>query len=222
MYKVSITDNQGLIICLAFALAFGVVTALVYAWKNRYSKSMFISLMVLPIAITAVLTLINGNLGGGVGVGIAIAGAFGLLRFRSVPGTAQDITYVFISLVAGVAASTGEIGYGAIAVGSTLVIMIAFKFIPLKKTKSNFRTVKITMPESLDYSDAFDDVFKKYASQCDLVKSKTTNMGSTFELTYELVLKNAAEEKVFLDELRIRNGNLPISCSSLSAKEELL
>lgn len=222
MYKVDVTNNAGLIICLAFALLFGIVTAAVYAIKSRYSRNMFVALMVLPVAIAAVLTLINGNLGGGVGVGIAIAGAFGLLRFRSAPGTALDITYVFVALVSGVTAATGEIGYGMIAVGSALVILLIFKFIPLKKAKSNYRTVRLTVPESLNYFEAFDDVLRKYSSTYELVKSKTTNMGSTFELTYELMLRQGINEKEFIDELRVRNGNLPVICSTVSVKDDML
>ena len=120
MFSLDTNTTSGILFSMLFALAFGIATAVVYAIKNRYSRNMFISLIVLPTAIAAVLKLINTNLSGEVGVGIAIAGAFSLLRFRSVPGTALDITYVFIALVSGVTAATGQIGYGAVAVGITL------------------------------------------------------------------------------------------------------
>lgn len=221
MFKLDVGEMPGLLLSLAFALLFGTVTAIVYAFKNRYSRHMIVALVVLPIVICAVLTLVNGNVGG-VGIGIAIAGAFGLLRFRSAPGTAMDITYVFIALASGVTAATGEVGYGAIAVGGSLAVIAVFKFIPLKKGNSSFRSLRLTVPESLNYTEAFDEVLHKYSSSYELIKAKTTNMGSTFELTFELTLKAGANEKEFIDEIRVRNGNLPVSCSTLSAKEENL
>ncbi len=222
MFSLDTTTTEGILYSMAFALLFGAVTAVVYAVKNRYSRNMFISLIVLPVAIGAVLTLINNNLSGGVGVGIAIAGAFSLLRFRSVPGTALDITYVFIALVSGVTAATGQVAYGGIAVGATLLILLIFKFIPDKKRKSNMRSLRLTVPESLNYAEAFEEVLKQYALSYELVKVKTTNMGSTFELIYDIMLKNGADEKQFIDDLRVRNGNLPISCSVLVGSNEQL
>lgn len=222
MFKLDVGGTPGLLLSLAFALLFGIVTAIVYAFKNRYSRHMLVALVVLPVVICAVLTLVNGNISGGVGVGIAIAGAFGLLRFRSAPGTAMDIAYVFIALASGVTAATGEVSYGAIAVGGSLAVILAFKFIPLKTGKSNFRSLRLTVPESLNYTEAFDEVLRKYSSSYELIKAKTTNMGSTFELTYDLTLRAGANEKEFIDEIRVRNGNLPVSCSTLSSKEENL
>ena len=222
MFSLDTNTTSGILFSMLFALAFGIATAVVYAIKNRYSRNMFISLIVLPTAIAAVLKLINTNLSGGVGVGIAIAGAFSLLRFRSVPGTALDITYVFIALVSGVTAATGQIGYGAVAVGITLAVLLIFKFLPLGKRSTPRRSLRITVPESLNYTEAFEEVLAKYASCSELVKVKTTNMGSTFELHYELTLKNTADEKSLIDDVRVRNGNLPVSCSVLSPNNEQL
>ena len=78
------------------------------------------------------------------------------------------------------------------------------------------------MPESLNYAEAFEEVLKQYALSYELVKVKTTNMGSTFELIYDIMLKNGADEKQFIDDLRVRNGNLPISCSVLVGSNEQL
>ena len=222
MFSLDTNTTSGILFSMLFALAFGIATAVVYAIKNRYSRNMVISLIVLPTAIAAVLKLINTNLSGGVGVGIAIAGAFSLLRFRSVPGTALDITYVFIALVSGVTAATGQIGYGAVAVGITLAVLLIFKFVPLGKRSTPRRSLRITVPESLNYTEAFEEVLAKYASCSELVKVKTTNMGSTFELHYELTLKNTADEKSLIDDVRVRNGNLPVSCSVLSPNNEQL
>ena len=207
MFSLDTNTTSGILFSMLFALAFGIATAVVYAIKNRYSRNMFISLIVLPTAIAAVLKLINTNLSGGVGVGIAIA---------------LDITYVFIALVSGVTAATGQIGYGAVAVGITLAVLLIFKFVPLGKRSTPRRSLRITVPESLNYTEAFEEVLAKYASCSELVKVKTTNMGSTFELHYELTLKNTADEKSLIDDVRVRNGNLPVSCSVLSPNNEQL
>lgn len=221
MFGINVSTTQGLLLSLAIALGFGIVTAIAYAVKNTYSKNMLVALIVLPVMITAVLTLINGNLNGGVGVGIAVAGAFGLLRFRSAPGTARDITFILISVASGLACANGAIGYGIIAVGAVLVIMTVFKFIPLGSNNTPMRKLKITVPENLDFSGYFDEVLKKYSLSFDLVNVKSTNMGSTFDLTYELTLRRGVNEKEFLDKIREINGNLPITCSKLIDKETL-
>lgn len=56
----------------------------------------------------------------------------------------------------------------------------------------------------------------------ELVRVKTTNMGSLYELRYHIVLNGTNIEKSFLDELRCRNGNLNISIGRVSTKSEEL
>ena len=75
------------------------------------------------------------------------------------------------------------------------------------------KVLKITIPEDLDYCELFDDIFQKYTSRYENISVKTTNMGSLFRLTYNLVLNGNEAEKELIDKLRCRNGNLEISIS---------
>lgn len=201
------------LLCVGAALIIGMFIALVYTYKSRYTKSFVVTLAILPSVVCMIIIMVNGSLG----VGVAVAGAFSLVRFRSIPGTAKEIGAIFIAMGIGLATGMGYIGYAflfAIIVNSVILIYTASS---IGEGKSNQRTMRITIPEDLDYTGVFDDLFSEYTSNCDLLSVKTSNMGSLFKLTYDLVLSNAAQEKDFIDELRCRNGNLEIVMAKQSS-----
>lgn len=201
------------LICVFSALAFGFILTLAYLYKSSHcSKSFLVTLTVLPSVVAVIIMMVNGNLG----AGIAVAGAFSLIRFRSVPGTAKEIVAVFIAMGIGFITGMGYIAYAAIFT----VIMSLFLFLSelffskgSKKTALS-RVMRVTIPENLDYTNVFDDLFEKYTDAHELTIVKSVNMGSMFKLTYNLVLKNAAEEKELIDKIRCRNGNLEIMISN--------
>lgn len=199
------------IIILVSSLFVGLVLAFAYMYKNKYTKSFVTTLALLPAVVSMVILMVNGN----IGAGVAVAGAFSLVRFRSVPGSAKEIGTIFIAMAAGLALGMGYVAYAAlfsIILGIVFVLYNTYGFKD-KKNKLLDKTMTITIPEDLDYSGIFDDLFEKYTTSCELVKVKSTNMGSMFKLTYNLSLKNVSVEKNFIDELRCRNGNLEIVSS---------
>lgn len=195
--------------CSLASLTLGLIVALAYMVKSNYTKNFIITLTLLPVIVQVVIMMVNGN----IGTGVAVLGAFSLIRFRSVPGNSKDIMSIFLAMAIGLA--TG-MGYIAFAIEFCLIACLVF--IVLKASKigeaknQKERHLKITIPEDLDYTGVFDDIFKKYFSKITLEKVKTTNLGSMFELKYYGLLKNAGQEKQLIDELRCRNGNLPIIC----------
>lgn len=193
-------------LCVGTALIIGMFIALVYTYKTSYTKSFVVTLATLPSVVCMIILMVNGSLG----VGVAVAGAFSLVRFRSIPGTAKEIGAIFIAMGTGLAAGMGYIGYAflfAIIVNSMILIYTAST---IGDGKRNQRTMRITIPEDLDYTDVFDDLFHSYTSESQLLSVKTSSMGSLFKLTYDLMLTNAEKEKEFIDQLRCRNGNLEI------------
>lgn len=201
-----VSTNEFILYTL-ISLALGAVIAVVFSYKNKVSKGFSVTLAMLPAIVQVVIMLVNGN----IGTGVAVMGAFNLVRFRSVPGSARDICSIFLAMAVGLAMGTG---YAIIAVVFTAilcVVNIIYSLIPIGE-KSGEKQLIITIPESLDYTDVFSDLFEKYTSSCELVNVKTTNMGSLFKLTYKIVLKKGAGEKAMIDEIRCRNGNLEISC----------
>ena len=206
------------LICLIAALALGFMIAFTYMKSGAYSKSFVISLFLLPALVQVVIMMVNGNLG----TGIAVVGAFSLVRFRSVPGSSKEICFIFFSMAVGLATGTGYIGYSFM-----MTAIICFVFWILSRTSFGERnraekTLKVTIPENLDYTEIFDDIFDKYTKNVSLERVKTTNLGSMYELLYNIVLKDTAQEKAFIDEIRCRNGNLTIICSRQETlKEEL-
>lgn len=204
-------DMTYFFICMILAVGFGMLQAFVYTIKNRYTKSFVATLVLLPVAVCMIVLLVNNNLG----VAVAVAGAFTLVRFRSVPGTGKEITAIFISMVTGVTLAswqTYNIEYAAFftIIGSGLLLLLNTTNLFAKSNKKEL-ILKITIPEMLNYTSVFDDLFKKYTTSCEKLAVKSVNMGSMFKVTYRIVLKDMSLEKEFIDELRLRNGNLEIS-----------
>lgn len=196
---------------LAVTLALGLLMAGIYRIKSTYSQSFVLTLILLPATVAVVIMMVNGN----IGAGVAVAGAFSLVRFRSAPGSAKEIVTIFLSMGTGLIAG---MGYLAFAVLFTVIMCAAFLLCNLLISKkphraSPERTLKITVPEDLSYTDAFSDVFAEYTSACTLQRVKTVNMGSMFRLTYAITVKSGISEKDFIDRLRTRNGNLEIMLS---------
>lgn len=206
-----------LLICFAAAMVLGVLTALVFSYKSRHSASFTLTLALLPMTVAVVIFLVNGN----IGAGVAVAGAFALVRFRSVPGTAREIAAIFTAMALGLALGMGYIGIAVIffvcAAAFTLVLTAINFGAPSKFEKH----MKITIPENFDYNGLFDDVFEKYNVKANLEKVRTTNMGTLFELTYEAVFPDGNVPKEFMDELRARNGNLNIVIGDFNDRESL-
>ena len=204
------------LLCLLIAGLCGLITALAVSAKNTISRSFFLSLVVLPVIVSTVVLMVNGN----VGTGIAVAGAFSLVRFRSAAGKAKDISSIFLVMTAGLACSAG---YLAIALLFTLIasaLILLFSHIPMRCDR--FLDLHITVPESLHFADAFDDLFTQYTRQWKLVRVKTSNMGSLYKLDYKIEMKEFSTVQSFLDALRCRNGNLEIALlESIQEGEEL-
>jgi len=197
---------------IGVSLIMGIIISMFAYYKGRSSKSFYVANAILPAAVAMVIMLVNGN----IGVGVAVAGAFGLVRFRSAQGSAREIAVIFISMAIGLAMGVGYVAYGSIFGIIAGLALILFGKIKIWDKKTNDEKVlKITIPENIDYQTVFDDIFEKYTKNYTLVKSKTTNMGSLFILTYEIALKDKNSEKKFVDELRCRNGNLEIQVSRL-------
>ena len=196
------------LICAVCALVLGLIISAVYMLTNeRYTKDYVITLVVLPVLVMTVIMMVNGN----VGTGIATMGAFSLVRFRSIPGTAKEIAIIFFSMAAGLSCGLGYIGYASlitILLSFVLLIMHALSFGEQKKVT---KVLKITIPEDLNYQDIFNDIFEKYTVNSTVTGVKTTNLGSLFIITYNVQLKAGINEKEFIDEIRCRNGNLTVS-----------
>ena len=205
------------LICTAVSLVLGILTALVYMFRNRCSQSFAITLAMLPAIVQVVIMLVNGN----IGAGVAVAGAFSLVRFRSAPGTAKEIGAIFLAMAIGLATGMGYVTLAAVFFVIIGAFMLLLNLVKFGDGDAAERTLKITIPENLDYDGIFDDLFAQYTEKAALEKVKTSNMGTLYELQYSIVLKGKEIPKAFIDELRTRNGNLNITCSKSSEKETL-
>ena len=202
--------------CLAAAGLCGLVASLMTDKTGEASKGFLISLVVLPMVVCTVILMVNGS----VGTGIAVAGAFSLIRFRSVAGKAKDISAIFLVMTAGLASAAG---YVVIALLFTVLVSAVILVLShLSFGQKDAFELHITVPETLQFAGAFDDLFAKYTNSHRLVKTRTTNMGSLYKLSYDIELKDPTASQAFMDELRCRNGNLEILiCEKMEGSDSL-
>ncbi len=197
------------LLCVGVSLLCGILLALCYSHRTRHTPSFLATLGMLPAVVCVVIMMVNGN----VGAGVAVAGAFSLVRFRSVPGTAKEITMLFLAMGAGLICGMGYLAYGLLFTLILSGVSLIWAYLCPKKRNARYKTLNITIPEDLNVSQVFDDVLAQYTTAWELVRIKTTNMGALFRLTYDLTMKPGIQEKDMLDALRCRNGNLEITLS---------
>ena len=211
---------SGFFICTVTALFLGLLISVVFMYNNRSSKGFVITLSLMPAIVSVVIMMVSGSLG----ASVAVAGAFSLTRFRSAPGTAKEICAIFLVMAVGLACGRGYVAFASMFTLIMCSADIAFTKIngALYDAHETGKTLRVTVPEDLEYDAMFEDIFEKYTDEAELVRVKTTNLGSLVALTYSIRLKARGTEKKLIDALRTRNGNLEISISRpASIAEEL-
>lgn len=206
------------IICTLVSLFLGFIVALTYKKEGAYSDNFLLSLIVLPTLVQMVIMMVNGNLG----TSVAVLGTFGLVRFRSVPGTSKDICFIFLAMAIGLATGMGYVGFAVVTAIVTCFVILFVNKTNFLKDSDKKRDLRITIPEELDYTTVFDDIFEVYTKSPVLNRVKTTHLGSMYELKYTVELKDRKKEKEMLDEIRCRNGNLTIICGRAQTMNEQL
>ena len=199
-----------LLLGIAVAALLGFLISLVYMKTNsesNQSRSFSLTLVFLPVVITVIILMVGSN----IARAFSLAGAFSIVRFRSAPGNPKDITYVLFTMAIGLSCGMGFLAYGVIIAVSLCVIMFILELVKFGTPKATHKILKITIPEDLDFQNAFDGILKKYTSAFELTKIKTTNLGSLYELTFSIAAKAGINEKMFIDDLRCRNGNMNIT-----------
>ena len=213
----SLTLQQA-IVCTITSIILGFIISKVYMMQDKPSKKFAVSLVILPVLVQTVIMLVNGNLG----AGVAVLGTFSLVRFRSLPGSSKEICSIFFAMAVGLATGMGYITFAVLITIIINLLLLILAQVNYGAAKIEEKELKIVIAESLDYTDVFDDIFEKYLNKVSLERVKTTNMGSMYELKYNVILKDEAKEKEMIDALRCRNGNLTIMCSRAQlGKEEL-
>ena len=212
LFDTTLTDTISpgdFLLCIGVSLLLGLLLCVMTGWRSRSSRSLTITLVLLPAVVCVVIMMVNGN----VGTGVAVAGAFSLVRFRSAPGTAREISDIFLAMGTGLIAGMGYLAYAALFVlilGAATMLCTAVS-LRSRNQSPVCRTLHITIPEDLDYIGVFEPVLAQFTQQYSLTQVKTANMGSLFKLTYDVTMKDAALEKKLIDQLRLRNGNLEIA-----------
>ena len=205
------------LICLGAAMLLGVLNAMVFTYKTRHSAGFALTLALLPMSVAVIIMLVNGN----VGTGVAVAGAFALVRFRSAPGSAREIAAIFIAMGMGLALGMGYVTVAVIFFVCSAVMVLGLSSIQFGGRGEREKLLRITIPENYDYNGLFDDLLAQYTNAWRLSRVRTTNMGTMYELSYEIELKESIAPKEFMDELRTRNGNLTIVIGDIADKDVL-
>ena len=212
--KLNITSA---LICILSSVILGLIISIVHMKTSKYSKNYIITLAIIPLLVSTIMIMVNGNLG----TGVAIAGAFSLVRFRSMPGNSKEIISVFFAMTIGIAIGMGQVFFALLITLVTSLMIILFHLTKFASDKNKYKTLDIVVPETLDYDNLFNDILKKYTHKYELIRIKTTNLGSLYELRYDITIKNEINEKELIDELRVRNGNLKV-CIHKAKEEDIL
>lgn len=210
--EISVSDA---LICIVASIVLGIIISLVHKFTTKTTSNFLITLGILPLLISVVIFLINGNLG----TSLAVAGAFSLIRFRSMPGNSKEILSVFWAMAIGLAIGMGYIFYGSLITIVVAIFAILYSKIMNGKSEKNNKKLKIVIPENLDYEEVFSDLLEKYTNKYEIQKVKTTNMGSMYEINYLVNLKEKIDVKKFMDEIRTRNGNMLVMLERAEVSE---
>lgn len=209
-------DAVSFLICTGTSLILGALIALAHCFRNRSTPGFLITLALIPLISQTVIHMVNGS----IGAGIAVAGAFSLIRFRSIPGTAREICSIFLAMTVGICTGMGYVGIAVLVCIIVLLVSMLYTYLWASNAGATEKTLKITIPENLDYEGVFDDLFQEYTVKHELMQVKTVHMGALFQLEYQIRLRNTVSEKQFIDALRCRNGNLEINCSRTERSRE--
>ena len=205
------------LLCIVTAAALGLLLALAFRVKSSMSQGYAMAMTVLPAAVAVVIMLVNGN----IGTGLVTAGVFAMVRFRSMPGTAREIAALFLCVPIGLACGMGYIGIAAILTVLEILIVLAMTLTGFCSRPAGKRTMKVTLPEHLDYNTALNEVFEQFRVQAKLMSVRTNNMGTLFEVTYELDFPDGTVPKAFVDEIRVRNSNLAVIINAPGDRDTL-
>ena len=215
---VSSVSASSFLLCSVVSIVLGLVIAGVYMFRHRYSKNFVVTLALLPLIVQMVITLVNGNLG----AGIAVMGVFNLVRFRSIPGSAKDIGSVFFAMAIGLATGMGFIALAVLFTFIVGVVNVVYVLSPFGRPQQPEKVLRVTVPEDLEFDGMFDAVLARYTAEHELTEVCTTNMGSLYQLEYQVRLAQLGIEKRLMDEVRCLNGNLKVSLSNAQVSKEVL
>lgn len=217
--KENVPTLTAYLLCFGAAILLGLLIAFAFTFRaNKKNGSFAFALALLPFAVGAVIMIVNNQ----IGMAVAVAGAFSLVRFRSAPGSAKEIAAVFVAMAVGLACGAGLVGLAVIFAVVSSILAVVYTLVRLGETRRETKELKVLIPENLDYTDIFEDIFAEFTAEATLVHVKTSNMGSLYKLTYDVVMKPGASEKKMLDEIRCRNGNLDVSFGRHAEEAEAL
>ncbi len=211
-------DLQAAALALLAGLLLGLVISVVYHITTDEPGRFVIVIAVMPLLVTAVIMIVNGNLG----TSVAVLGAFGLVRFRSATGTAWEIIFLFFAMSVGLAVGMGFISLAVILTLLVGIVLLVLSRAGYGRGVSRQRDLKITIPEDLDYPGIFDDLFQRYTKSAEFRRVKTTNLGTMYELCYRVTLRKPEEEKELIDQIRCRNGNLTVMLGLVEREKNML
>lgn len=196
-----------LIICASILCGIGISATYLYFRKKEYMiNDMGIVMVVVPVAAAVVIMIVGRNIAAGLGM----SGIFVLVRFRSGPIESKDLSYLFAAICAGVLNGCGYVVYGVLFTILITALIIVLEFAGWGRNAGNPMLLKIWIPESLNFQNTFDPVLKKYSDDFCLLMVRTTDFGSNCELRYRIILKDSANQKKLLDDIRTRNGNMNV------------
>ena len=198
------------ILTIAISFMLGLIITWVYRQTYKgdyYSQAFAHTLIIVGVVIAMIIVAIGSN----IARAFSLAGALSIIRFRSAISDPKDIAFIFFVMGAGLAVGAGLYIPAIIFVLILSGLIYLISYLNYGHVKGLQKTLKITVPENLNYEGLFDDVLKQYLLEYRLISVKTTNLGTMFELVYGVRSKEDTSDKALIDEIRARNGNLNVT-----------
>ena len=207
-------------VAMGLTIIFGFGLALLYKFfkkKKGYETDLPISLILMPIGVGAIV-MVSRVIGlesttARTTLGFSFAGILCITRFRSTQKDATDLIFISLSIILGFLSGFGYVFYAAILAIVSAIIIVIVNVTNFSLPSKKEMTLKVVVPESLNFDNLFDDTLNTYATSWELRRVKSTDFGTMFELTYNILLKDLSKQKELLDEIRQRNGNLLVQIS---------
>lgn len=214
MFKLSneaaVATLTEIVFAVIVSFALGMLISWTYTKTHQsavYTQSFVHTLVMMGVVVSVIIVVIGSD----IAKAFSLAGALSIIRFRSAIRDPKDIAFIFFSMGSGLACGAGLYAH---AIVFTIILCILIYIVTILNYGSKMemlKTLKITIPENLNYEGLFDDIFKEKLTQCNLMGVQSTNLGTMFELTYLIRNKNGVSDKELLDDIRTRNANLKVS-----------
>lgn len=190
---------------LMLALICGAVVSVIYrvSTTDRIPSPAMLASLVLLAVIGAMVMMVIGN---NIARAFSLVGALAIIRFRTRLASPLDITFVFFSLAAGIAA--GVFAHQVAILGTVVVGLAALvlQAILLLTSQGPGHLLRIDLAAYQGTEATMLAVVDRHVRRRSLVEARSLRFGETLSYRYRIVLRTDRTLEPFLREMSAVEG----------------